>query len=351
MSRSRWFVHGRGISRRNDMRTRPGGSARWGVVGWGSAVALVALITSGGSASASGVPGDAAFFDTAVDFSVIAASTVTNTGPSTLNASLALSPGTAITGFPPGTVAGTQHAADGVALTAQNDVTTAVGALLAVPAIDIGSADLDGLSFVAGSYSSASSLLNNGTITLVGDADDVFIFTAVSTITTGAGSTIVFTGDVQECNVFWRAGSSATLGAGSHMVGTVVAQASVGALTGASIAGRLFAQTAAVTLQSNVFTGPTCTTAGGDGGRWGSPEAEAPTGTPPDLTPGGPTGPVLPVPEAPIDVVPQLAPIGSGSGIAFGLAGVVALGGGLVMLASRVAHRRRGNFLRGENSI
>lgn len=315
-------------------------------------MAFLAVVAGGGSAAASGVPGDAAFLDTAADFSVIAASTVTNTGPSTLNASLAVSPGTAITGFPPGTVAGTQHSADGVALTAQNDVTTAVGALLAVPAIDVGSADLDGLSFVAGSYSSASSMLNNGTITLVGDADDVFIFTAVSALTTGAGSTIVFSGDVQECNVFWRVGSSATLGAGSHMVGTIIAQASVSAFTGASIAGRLFAQTAAVTLDNNAFTGPQCDTAGGDGGPWGTPEAETPTGTPPDPSPGGPTGPVLPVPGAPIDSTPQLAPTGSGSAGFGGAAGAVALvAAGIVALAAFASGRRRRNLLRGEDLI
>ena len=324
-----------------------GGARRAAIAGLGGAAVMATILASAGSAHASGVPGDAAFLDTAAGFSVIAGSTVTNTGPSTLNASLAVSPGSAITGFPPGIVAGTQHAADGVALTAQNDVTTAVGAILAIPSLDVGSADLDGLSFVAGSYSSASSLLNTGTITLVGDADDVFIFTAVSSLTTGAGSTIVFSGDVQECNVFWRVGSSATLGAGSHMVGTVIAQASIGAVTGASIAGRLFAQTAAVTLQNNTFTAPECDTAEGDGGAWGTPDDETPTGTPPVESPSGPTGPVLPVPEEPGAAEPQLAATGSlSSPFVGGAAGVVALAGvGIVLLGAFAAGRRRRNLL------
>ena len=56
-------------------------------------------------------------------FAVLAGSTVTNTGPSTINGDLGLSPGTAVTGFPPGTVNGTTQAADAVALEAKADLT------------------------------------------------------------------------------------------------------------------------------------------------------------------------------------------------------------------------------------
>ena len=62
---------------------------------------------------------------TAGNFSVLAATTVTNTGDSTLEQDLGLSPGPAITGFPPGEVQGAIHIADAVALQAQTDLTTA----------------------------------------------------------------------------------------------------------------------------------------------------------------------------------------------------------------------------------
>src|SRR5438132_179279 len=70
----------------------------------------------------------------AKSFAVLAGSTVTNTGPSTLHGDLGVSPGTAITGFPPGLVAGgAVHAADAVALAAENDVTIAYNALASQP--------------------------------------------------------------------------------------------------------------------------------------------------------------------------------------------------------------------------
>lgn len=258
------------------------------------AVAVLGLSLMGAvPAHAAGAPGDDAFLDTAASFSVIGGSTVTNTGPSFLDGSLAVSPGSATPGFPPGLFGGTLHSNDAVAIQAQLDLVTAANSLMAVPSYNIGSADLDGLTFQAGAYSSATSLLNQGTITLNGDADDVFIFTAVSTLTTGSGSTIAFTGGAQECNVYWRIGSSATLGTGSHFAGTLIAQASVSANTLATISGRLFAQTAAVTLQSNVFTAPTCDETSGDG----TSVPTLPGDTPPEDSPAGPTGPVLPFEE------------------------------------------------------
>src|SRR5580693_5376621 len=62
---------------------------------------------------------------TAASFSVLAGSTVTNTGPTTMFGDLGLSPGTAVADSGSLHVLGATHIAEGVALTAKNDLTTA----------------------------------------------------------------------------------------------------------------------------------------------------------------------------------------------------------------------------------
>jgi len=49
-------------------------------------------------------------------FTVLAGSTVTNTHNSTISGDLGLSPGSVVTGFPPGIVIGTQHLTDSIAV-------------------------------------------------------------------------------------------------------------------------------------------------------------------------------------------------------------------------------------------
>jgi hypothetical protein len=67
----------------------------------------------------------------AQSFAVLAGSTVTNTGATTLTGNLGVSPGSAIAGFPPGMVLGTTHRADALALAAQNALAAAYNVLTA----------------------------------------------------------------------------------------------------------------------------------------------------------------------------------------------------------------------------
>ncbi len=94
----------------------------------------------------------------------------------------------------------------------------------------------------------------NGALTLNGDASSVFIFQAASTLITGSASSVTFIGGANQCNVFWKVGSSATLGSNSTFVGTILALASITADTGSTVSGRLLARTGAVTLDDNVIT-------------------------------------------------------------------------------------------------
>jgi hypothetical protein len=195
-------------------------------------------------------------------FAVLAGSTVTNSGPTTVNGSLGLSPGTAVSGFPPGAVAlpYVMQIANPTAVTAQNDLTTAYNDA-ATPNRDGGpviavSGDLGGRTLAPGLYNSATTLGITGTLTLNGTATSIFVFQIGSALTTAVGSQVVLTGGAQAANVFWQVGSSATINAGSIFVGTILAQASISLGTGAALDGRALARTGAVTLLSNTITQP-----------------------------------------------------------------------------------------------
>jgi hypothetical protein len=222
--------------------------------------ALTLTLAVGAGATSSTTPQ----LGTAAGFSVLAGSTVTNTGPTVLASELGVSPGTAITGFPPGIARGARHSADAAASGAQNNLTIAYNDAAAAKSTatvpDVG--NIGGETLTAGVYGSASSMLVNGTLTLngAGNPDSVFIFKAGSTIVTGSASRVVLENGAQACNVYWQVGSSATLGTDSAFVGTVMALTSITATTGVAVDGRLLARNGAVTLDSDTITPTSCTT-------------------------------------------------------------------------------------------
>jgi len=191
---------------------------------------------------------------TATSFGVLAASAITNTGPTTITGDLGISPGTAVTGAP--LVGGTRHETDAVAIQAQSDLTTAYNAAAGLTPTTSGVGELSGLSLTPGVYS-GDALSLTGTLTLAGTADAIWVFQAASTLTTASASQIIITGGATSCNVFWKVSTSATLGTSSNFVGTIMAAQSITATTSATIQGRLLASVGAVTLDSNVITQPT----------------------------------------------------------------------------------------------
>jgi ice-binding like protein len=200
---------------------------------------------------------------TAAPFAVLGGSTITNTGPSVISGSIGLDPGTAITGFPPGTQTnGSVYAADAVALQAQNDLTTAYNQAAGATPVTVESADLGGQTLAPGVYKGTSALSLTGTVTLNGEnnPNSVFIFQAGSTLTTASSSTVALTNGATWCNVFWQVGSSATLGTATTFVGTIMALTSDTLTTGATVMGRVLARNGAVTLDTNTITQPACAT-------------------------------------------------------------------------------------------
>jgi len=193
---------------------------------------------------------------TAANFGVLGASEVTSTGGTAVIGDLGVSPGTAVTGFGPGTVSGTIYTGVGSnAGPAQDDALTAYNNADAQACdTDLTGQDLGGMTLTPGSYCFDSSAQLTGILTLdfQNDADAVFIFQIGSTLTTASGASVVTTNAAPSCSqVTWQVGSSATLGTGTAFLGNILASASVTATTGASIQGSFYALNGAVTLDNN----------------------------------------------------------------------------------------------------
>lgn len=312
------------------------------VLGTLGALLTVGMVTGGAlSAHAADAPVGLGSADT---FAVLGAAEVTNIGSTVVSGDIGVNPGSSITGFAPGVVTdGTIHTTDALSLQAQADLITAYDDASARTPVALPGADLTGLSLTPGVYSGGA-LEVNGELTLVGDKDSVFIFQAASSLVTGSNSKITLSGDISACNVFWRVPSSATLGSNSQFVGTVMAVTSVTANTGATIAGRLLARTAAVTLDTNVITRPIgCAPLGGGGipgdgtgGTGGTGEiGTGDTGTVGAGVTAGSTA------VSPTAAQPMLAETGSNPTLALLVALMLAGGGILVIRRARADHRTR----------
>ena len=243
----------------------PASASVTGVAKSSRIVWLLVLITSviAGAWPAAAFAATQPRLGTALNFAVLAGSTITNTGPSVITGDLGLSPGTAVPGFPPGSVTGTQHITDAVALQAQNDLVTAyTDAANAPTTSDLTGKDLGGKNLTPGVYTFSSSAQLTGPLTLSGNG--VFIFKIGSTLTTASNSTVLLRNGAQACAVFWQVGSSATLGSATQFQGNLMALTSITMVTGANIlTGRALARNAALTLDTNRITPPagTCTVA------------------------------------------------------------------------------------------
>jgi hypothetical protein len=63
---------------------------------------------------------------------------------------------------------------------------------------------------------------------------------------------IILAGGAQAKNIFWQVAGAVTLGTSSHFEGNILGKTGINLLTGASINGRLLAQTAVALQMSTV---------------------------------------------------------------------------------------------------
>ncbi|WP_030771848.1 ice-binding family protein, partial [Streptomyces sp. NRRL F-2664] len=294
------------------------------------ASAVVAVTPTRAHAIATPVP-----LGTAASFAVLAGSEITNTGPTVITGDLGVSPGTAISGFPPGIVNGTIHSGpvDPVGLQAKNDLVVAYNNAAGQSTDAILPPDAGGLTLVPGVYTAPSTLGLTGTLTLdaQGDPNAVWVFQVGSSLTTASSSSVSLINGGSPCNVFWQIGSSATLGTETDFIGTIMALTSISLTTGADIDGRALARNGAVTMDTNVINRGSCaagTTGGTTGGLVtggviaGTTTGGATTGSP--TTGGTTTGGLLG------GVLGGATTGGANGGLLGGVLGGVTTGGGLI---------------------
>lgn len=199
-------------------------------------------------------------------FSVLGASTVTNTGATTLTGNLGVFPGTAITGQTDITINGENalttgsvfvHAADALAGQAQFDLTTARTNLGLLGPGTLLSADLVGLTIFPGVYTVPEGTTNlSGTVTLdgLGNANAFWLFQMPSTLITSPGSVVNVINTGSGAGLFWNVGSSASLDTTTSFYGNILALTSISLNTGATIVcGRALADNGAVTMDNNTI--------------------------------------------------------------------------------------------------
>ncbi len=225
--------------------------------GMALAVALT-LLQQDASAAVLAVP-----LGAAADFAVLAGAGITVAGAinsTTITGNIGSFATTTITGLENVTLNGVNHAGDAMTQRGKLDLGTAyTNAAGRSPTTTFTPIfDLGGLTLGAGVYNDPSSFWITGVLTLDGGGDPnaVWIFQAGSTLITGSGSNVSLIGGAQVGNVFWQVGSSATLGAGSHFEGSILASESISLNTGATLTGRALALTGAVTLDNNTIVVP-----------------------------------------------------------------------------------------------
>jgi hypothetical protein len=120
---------------------------------------------------------------------------------------------------------------------------------------ELGAGEIGGLTLAPGLYKWSTDLLITTDVTLSGGPNDVWIFQVAGTLNQANATRVTLANGALAKNIFWQVAGAVTLGTTAHFEGVVLAKTMIAVNTGASVNGRLLAQTA-VTLQMNAVTEP-----------------------------------------------------------------------------------------------
>ena len=248
---------------------------------WFIALLLTAVVAGCGSDNNSGGPSLGAAvasttpapvnLGTAGNFVILAKSGITNVPTSVITGDIGTSPitGAAMTGLTCAQVTGTIYSVDaaGPAPCSVMDptrLTTAVSNMeaaytdaagRAADVTELGAGNIGGLTLAPGVYKWGTGVSINTNVTLNGGPTDVWIFQIAGGLTQAAATRVNLIGGALAKNIFWQVAGVASMGATAHFEGVILSQTAITLVTGASVNGRLLAQTN-VTLQSNTVAQP-----------------------------------------------------------------------------------------------
>lgn len=199
---------------------------------------------------------------TCADYGVIASTSISNAGVTSITGECGVSPAGAVTGAPScslGTQVNNANSAK-----CRTDCTSAFTCAIGLPAGSANSGVLGGQTLTPGTYdiSSGATIGAGTTLTLnlatATSTSDQFIFRIGTTFITGISATIVLGAGVQPCNVYFIVGSSATLSASSVINGNVLALTSITVGKNVNVNGLLCARNGAVTLDTDTIVAQRC---------------------------------------------------------------------------------------------
>ena len=117
---------------------------------------------------------------------------------------------------------------------------------------NLGAGNLGSLELSEGVYTFTTSVNIGGDLTFTGSETDVFIIQTTGNVLQTAATNMVLDGVLAK-NILWLVAGSVTVNAGAHMEGIILGEKGVSFITGSSLNGSIFSQTA-VTLQMATIT-------------------------------------------------------------------------------------------------
>lgn len=120
---------------------------------------------------------------------------------------------------------------------------------------ELGSGELGGLTLAPGLYKWGTGVSIATDLSLDGGAQDVWVFQISGDITQAANTRVTLSGGALARNVFWQSFGQIVIGTGAHFEGIALCETAIILRAGASVNGRLLAQTA-VTLDQSTVTEP-----------------------------------------------------------------------------------------------